>query len=701
MPSTYSHRLPFAVVVILLITCAGPSPAQTIRDTLFEEVREKLEPLINDLQKIEIERPEEYNLFIVDAILSQKDEALEPINKDKLYDLKIKQLEQDWGLNLRAQANHNFESQFFNQDEFDDQQTPLRLRAGVDWEIMKDGLLAHQNKIQQLKNEKEAEWHRYDKQKNKERYFYRYNVLIYYFNKEKIALLRQRKQYLEEQLKLLYRIYYIRDIMFEDIINMKGELDQVEVQLKNYLDYNALMESTIGIKDFPEGIDVLQLPIVDLDVNRLISDSAHVLNDKRPELLELENDRLKNAPVNDISLRLQLYQNLGFADPNTPQRTYTSGGVVASVPLEFFYRGNLPEEIALEKSSVRGHRSKYMDLNAATEIVNYYYEFNYKLKQYVQFVYKYMLYEEKLRVEQVDKVHFTDYYQPFKILKYYDQIHLIKLEILDLKQQLYLFLLKIYSKTNLKSLKEYLIPISSTDYYAKLPATRTIFMNEQDFERYDLHFIGNYLRFNDFNFAILPAEATQVDLWDDQTNAKRKEIEDINFVKTIPWNRTYTNPSAYADLIVEEVEKEGYSGFMLKVLEEDVQNLNAENTGELINSISELFIEIQNRSTDQTIFLNLPISFPLKEATKLSGWTDKIILRMNSESDLDYVKTLTDRILPFEYLPICVSIDVDGFADRLKLEAYINQIIQDKRINDLVFNNFHAFVKMEARMFQD
>ncbi|HHM20992.1 MAG TPA: hypothetical protein ENJ20_03110, partial [Bacteroidetes bacterium] len=470
-----SKTLHIAIVCLFLLTTHGRVGAQGIRDTLFEEVKARLEPLIDHLPQVHPDRQEDYNLYIVDAVLNLKDEHLEPLNRDRLYDLKIKQLEQDWGLNLRAQINHNFDNYFFNQDEFDFQQTPMRLRVGLDWDLMKDGLLSNQNKIQRLKNQKEADWLRLDGRKNHERLFFRSNVLIYFFNKEKIKLLRHRQSYLEQQLELLYRIYYIRDILFEEIIAMKGELEQIKVQLKNYLDYNSLMESVIGVDEFASEIDVNRLPLLDLDMNRLLNDSAFVLGNKA-WLLDQLNDQLENAAVNDISLRVQLYQNVGFTDPKTPDRTYTSAGIVASVPLELMYRGSLPDQIAGEKAALRTRQAQYTALNTATEIVNYYYEFNYKLKQYVQFLYKYMLYEERLRVEQVDREHFTDYYQPFRILKNYDQLVQIKLELLDLKQQLYQAIVRIYAKTNIKSLREYLLPVGAPTYYAKLPATRTIFM---------------------------------------------------------------------------------------------------------------------------------------------------------------------------------------------------------------------------------
>ncbi|HFA47925.1 MAG TPA: hypothetical protein ENJ95_02775, partial [Bacteroidetes bacterium] len=658
-------------------------PGQSIRDTLFEEIRIKLEPMIASLESPGLEAADEYNLYVADAVLSLKDENLELVNKDPVYDLKMRELEQDWGINIRSQVNHNFEQQFFDIETIDQQLTPLRARVGLEWNILKDGLLAHQNRIQRLKNEKEIDWLRFDKKKNKERLFYRYNVLIYYFNLEKIKLLKKRKASLEQQLELLFKIYYVRDIMFEEIIAMKGQLEQVEVQLKNYIDYNALMESTVNISGFPIDIEVDRLPVLDLDVDKMLKDSVYMTRDDRSLLLEKENMYLKNAAVNDISLRVQLYQNFGFSDPKTPDRTYTSAGISASIPLEKLYQGKVPDQLIGAQALEREHFAKYEDLNSATEIVNYYYEFNYKLKTYVEFLYKYMLYEEKLRVEQVDRVHFTDFYQPFRILKYHENLRQIKLELLDLKQQMYLFLLKMYSKTNLKSIQPYLIPVSSGQYFSRLPASRTIFMDASDFKKYDRRFIENYLRFNDFNYAILRDEG-MVDISDGKRETAFSKQAGLRLIKTTPWNSAQTDIEKTAARTVEMLDRGGYAGFMLNIHEADIKGTGWLGIENLVGKLQGFFISCQNRRPNTAIFLNVPAGFPLQELSKLSGWTEKVILRLEDQNDLDAIRELPKKLLPFQNLPICISLNVSQFKDRLKLEAYLNQILKDQRINDVV-----------------
>ena len=69
--------------------------------------------------------------------------------------------------------------------------------------------------------------------------------MIYLFNESKIKLLTAREAQLIEQQKLLYQVYFLKGILYEEIIDIKSRIEQVKVQLKNYRDYNDWFESCL------------------------------------------------------------------------------------------------------------------------------------------------------------------------------------------------------------------------------------------------------------------------------------------------------------------------------------------------------------------------------------------------------------------------------------------------------------------------
>ncbi len=699
VPRLLTCRLTLLFAILSSGFGLSPLQAQNLRDSLFEEVRAKLEPLIT-AQNTASPLPvgDEYNLYVVDAILNLKDQSLEPVNKDKLFDLQIKQLERDWGLNVRTQFNHNFDQSFLIDEDADAQINPTRFRLGMEWELFNEGFFGHKNKAQQLQNEKEMDWLEFDQRRNQERHFYRANILNYFFNKEKIRVLKERKQSLEVQLALLYRIYYLRDVLFDEIIAMKGDLEQVEVQLKNYTDYNAYVESILGIDKFPEKIDVAKLPIVDVDIHRMLQDSGFHLANETVTKLMAENERLKSSPINDVSLRLQLHQNLGLSYGTGANRVYTSAGLSASFPFQIFSEQALNTEIGQVKNMERQKWQQYEDLTMTTDILNLYYEFNYKLKQYVEFLYKHLLYEEKLRVEQVNRMQFTDYYQPFQLLKYQDNLYAVELELLDLKQQLFTYLLRIYAKTGLKSLRPYLMPVSLGQYLEKLPGSRTIIVKAGDFEHFDKQFIDNYLKFNDFRFAILQ-ESDLVDLSPHQGLMHFANSSKAALIKSIRWNDSGKDLENMAQTLVESLKKDGFSGYLIYVHQQDYKNRGSDKIHQLATRMEEMIHHANNLMPGATVFVSVPVDFPMAELAGLGRLTEKIILRVEEKEDIEFLQTLPKRILPFEQLPICLSLNIRQFTDRLKLEAFIQEVLVKNRINDVVFNDFQAFVEMETKMF--
>lgn len=681
----------------------GASPlailGQGMRDSLFEAIKARIEPMVNvSLDNIAFQQPTEYNFFVLDAVLGLRDESLERNNRDNINDLKIKQVERDWGMVIRSQFSHSFHDFYLVQDGIDEQAYPTRMRFGLDLDLLKDGFFAHKNQAEQLANQKEIEWLEFDSKRNKERAFYRQNVLIYYFNREKIKLLDLRIDMLTQALDMLFSIYYMKDILYEEVLQVKSKLEQAQVMRKNFQDYNAAIEELLNIRYLPSPIDVNKLPLVDLDVHRLLNDTLFDNRNKQLTDLHTESNKLKDSWVNDVTLKLQANQNLALGSPGNFDRFFPSVGVVTSIPVESLFDKKIDRELNEAEKLYAQRFQDYEQINTFTEIVNHSYEYKYKLKDYVEHLYKDLLYQEKLRIELLNRTRFTDYYQPFQLLNYYDQLNAIRLNMLDIKQQLYLDLLKIYAKTPLKSIRQYLAPLVLNQYFVKLAGSRTIFINKEDFNHYDKNFIDNYLKFNDFQFAIMENPVI-VDLTEPLPQVNLPKGSEVKFIQTVGWRPSMKYPEkAVADLI-SKLKKNSLSGFTLYVHEADLKGLGSIGLASLKEEIKNFLVEVDRVDPDMPVFLSVPVEFPLEQAHGLGVWAQKVILRINGTTDMDLVKSLPTRLLPFEELPICISLDVKQFENRLKMEAYISQIVKRYPIDDVVFNNFQSFVEMDTKLF--
>ncbi len=687
------------VGVITLLSMVLPAWGQpTLRDSLFEAIKAEVEPMVSaSLSGIAYQPSESYNFFVLDAVLNLRDESLERINRDAIHDLRIRQVERDWGLVVRTQVSHNFSDFNIVNDEVDEQAFPTRLRLGLDLDLMKGGYFAHKNQAKQLNNQKEMEWLEFDSRRNQERSFYRQNVLVYFFNQEKIKILNERMGMLTKQLDMLYAIYYIRDILFEEVLWVKSKLEQAQVVLRNYQDFNATLESTLNLRELSSKVEVTKLPLMDIDARRLLNDT--IFDSRTNRLLDLEsvNNGLKNAWVNDVTLRVQANQNLAMASEGRFDRFYPSVGLVAAVPVETLFGNSGDRELHLAEKNYEQRFREYEQLANATEILNLASDYRLKMKSYVELLYKNMLFEEKLRIELLNRTRFTEYYQPFEMLRHYDALHEIRLELLDTKQQLYLILLKIYARTPLKSLRPYLYPVALNQYFVKLAGSRTIFINKADFSQFDRNFIDNYLRFNDFQFAIL-SEPIVIDLNEQVPTINLPKGSEIRFVQTVLWRPSMIYPEKSAADLVGKMKKNGLAGFVLYLHESDVNGLGSIRLSELTRQMTDFLVEVDRVEPQMPVFLSVPASFDVSNLVGLGPWVEKIVVRLEKDSDLERLRALPTQVLPFHKLPICVALDVNRFENRLKMEAFISQVVKKYPVDDIIFNDFQAFVTMDTKI---
>lgn len=690
-PALHKMRKPLPLLVVIsAFACFLPTEnllAQRVRDSLFEAIHAEMEPLLarQGEPALPLDFTAAYGATQVDALLNVKDPSLEPVSKDALFDLEIQSLKNDWGLSVRSQFYHQFDD-FAAPGEIDETDYPTRMRLGLEWDVLQGGYFANRNKIKRLENEKEIEWLKFDQARNRERLFFRRMALNYHFNREKIKVLEKRRATLTQELGMLNRIYFLRDLMFEEIIARRSKLQQVQVQLDNLLAFNALAERTLDLEKVPLEIEVDRLPMLQLDVERLLEDSTfRQANDQVLRLMQ-ENSLLKNQPGNDISLNVQLNQNFVLGVPEAPSRTFPSIGVGMKFPVESFFRQDLPEQHYLAEKLELERQNQYARLNVLTEIVNLHYEYNYKLKQYVEFTYKYLLSQERMRVEQVFKANFNDFYQPFQVLKHYDDLREIRLELLDLKLQTYELLLAIYSKTNLKSLRPYLQTFSFQQYVNRLPGNRMIFVSANDFRRHERQFIQHYLIFNDFEYAVVK----DADWFDPKLLPQSGEASGVRFLKTVTWNPADTAAARAGAMLAIQLAKQGYGGAVIHFGHEILsRNLPAQ--AERLGRFVAAFRKVE---PEMPLMLSLPAGFPLKWVAGGKAF-EKYVLRAGTVQELQAWGEAMRSLPPFERFPACLSLDVRQFKDRLKLEGYVGQMMTEFQLEDVALDDFGAMVEME------
>ena len=374
-----------------------------------------------------------------------------------------------------------------------------RMSAGLSYDFLDAGLFETRNELKVLKIEKqiaEKELSAYAFDKN---YSYLFNYFIYAFNKEKKLLLSQKQFLLNSLLNKNFNLYYNHELNYEEILYLQSFSQEASILLNSIEHLDKLFEELIDVESIP-GIQVSFLPILEINLDSLMNRrSFNYLN----EIAELKKERVKYLDKSSDQQRLSAYFNLQYRpDILEANRTgfYTSFGVRYSTPLNFD-NDEQAKLVAIENQRIDAQNNDFV-FNENKELINLVLDYNTKIRQYSNYTYKLKKLHEKKRVEvavqkvsTLDVASRNDWKNDLEILN-------VQYELLELKQLLYLSLLRIYNKAHLDALTPYVQEIFLDESPDRFKGRRVLKITEQNTSKYMDEFMLKYLQKNNFNYAL-------------------------------------------------------------------------------------------------------------------------------------------------------------------------------------------------------
>lgn len=680
----------------LLLCGAGLSSfAQATDDPVVERISKDILSLIKKNLNRQPANVVNNNLESADRLFNITEENLDLTSKDQIFEYQIKKLKKDIGINLKAQYFINHDQSFDAEDATDGNLSGSRTRVGLEWNILREGWLGNQQRAKRLDDQRKLDNLKFALDNNDSKLYYRFNLMIYLFNEEKIKLLAAREAQLIEQQKLLYQVYFLKGILYEEIIDIKSRIEQVKVQLKNYRDYNDWFESTLGENHLDTDYAIAELPVLHVNLDYLLHENSKEILLDSIQQLEQKIAFGADRAVNDVALRVQAYRNRNhFSDELRDTREFNSIGVGLSVPLELLFNKKTKNNLAYAKIKNRQHFNNYEALNTSSEIINYYYEYNYKMKTYMEFLHKEMLYREKIRVETVNQKNYHDIYRSLRILRHLDIMRNIQAEMLDLKQQMYLLLLKIYGKTHYETIQNFVRPLDVNDFYQRLPADRLMALTAQDLEANSAEFIRDYLTTNGIRRIVLAPDL-------DGKSTKVIRLKKAISGRKIQLARRFSgaallktaNPSSS---IAYALSAEKFSGVVLDFSDYTTTEQRMEVQTFLIDQF-ELFGE--RYGADETIFryqVTLAPGYPIEFLNVLAKTADLITFEVEKPQQLDYFEVLSDN--GFSGMSKTgIDLQKKNFKDRVELEAYIDMVKNVYQINFITLNSLNEFLEIDTK----
>ncbi|HEY1038587.1 MAG TPA: hypothetical protein VGF30_04240, partial [Bacteroidia bacterium] len=412
---------------------------------------------------------DKYNTETFDQLLNDRskketnvksDAAVTVLNRRSQLLLKRNLLQQtiyskDLGLNIVAGYQRNTSAPFLDPEDV----IVFRQRAqfGLDWDLLKGGLYDNRRKIKTLKNEAEFIKHSDFVVKSSRSYLISGEQVVSNFNKRKIVVLKKRKEVNTQQMEVIEKLWAYKHITKDDYLKALQNKTDINGQFELYSSF-----SEIASKLDIQPNDTLETPLLDIDFEKLLKKINYIqqISDTTLPASIIENAKNESKYLREVGLKA--YARYNYYDvyaTNIANRTFMSFGLNLSMPLAFNQKEKkelyiVNKQLEFDQQQVKSEPGvEYL-------LLNYYYEYRYKLKKYFNLIEKRNAFAELVRTEKVKKEFGDMEFNPNTALFILDDYWSNAVELLDLHQDMYKVLLNIKEKVPNSEIADFTFPVT-------------------------------------------------------------------------------------------------------------------------------------------------------------------------------------------------------------------------------------------------
>lgn len=375
-----------------------------------------------------------------------------------------------------------------------------RINTGLQLDFLRDGIGERKKKVELLEIEKEMKELELELSQKEKNYAYIYNYIIYSFNKEKRKIIEQKKFLLASLINKNFDLYYNHELSFDEILYLKGLDEECDLLDLSMSQVDQVFENLVDVSVLPN-LKASDLPILKLHTDSLLAYNPH---NHINEIQEFHKRKVFIHSELESQQRLAVYANF-HSRPNVANDAfdaglYTSFGVRYQTPLHFRSKEQ-KKLVDLQKEVIE---AKYDDVkfNHNKELINLVLDYNTKLRQYSNFKYKLEKLYEKRRVETAVQRVSTLGASSKKNWTYDIEILNVTYELMELKQLIYLSLLRIYNKAKLTEILPYVDQLLFDESQQRFDGKRILKITMDEIRSLDKEFIMSYLQKNNFDYVL-------------------------------------------------------------------------------------------------------------------------------------------------------------------------------------------------------
>lgn len=702
--------LSLTLAVFLFLSSAG-IVAQNLSESIQEDVHlKKLLEKVDSLAIVETKK-NIYPESISEAPISSAYHVLKALSfSEKSYygplllevTAEKQAAEDDIGISFRAGYRENIEEGVFSSgDVF----YLRRFNAGFQWDFLSGGWFDSHKRVEELEVREKMVERTINIQQANEKYERIYNRLIYLFNLQKVNVIHDYLALLNSNMELIQRLHYLDYEPWERVLELSEQKARLQNNLDSYREYNDQIEETIpdSLIQHIEQLKAAKLPLLQLEIDLLAA-----ANDMAFARRSLTNDDLKKLDYNffrDISLSAfadyNIYDVTGNAlDPDRlGGREYFSVGVNLSIPL--------PINSSEKKKMVEERKLRYINTQKSEhyseqkELNNNYYEYRYKIQQFIQLYKDFLSRQETIDEYTTLKSLEDPAFSTQRLTHILLQRYAVVLEMIDLKQQMYLQLINMDKYLTDQSILEFadILDVSNLFPYKSVQAGGIYIWSEtfaDNSNKVLLSFLKNF-NVNRIYLSLGPDDSLLKKASRFISATRQEGIDSQLLVGNNGLIRS-ENQQVELEMLVKQAEELGFSGIHLDVEPHTFDDWDSRRT-----HYEQSYISMLENASEISTVNNMPLSVSIPHfydsmLPDLKQSSDKVVVMVYETQDIEIFKQRIEeeKLVLGEKLQVAIRpSDFSNFDD---LNRFVQQIVSQTGVQDVILHDAGSLLNIVNRI---
>ncbi|MDZ7808631.1 MAG: TolC family protein [Gracilimonas sp.] len=363
-------------------------------------------------------------------------------------------LNSDYGVELEAGLLQNLDQGVFGAEGIFYQR---RAQVGVQWNVLKNGLFDNKSTIEQLDSEIKIQQKRAQAASHQDVLGSKIDRLRADFNRFRVDRLQEYLKILEEQKYALTRLYEQNYVTLDRVLGVTSKIVKTEAAIENSERVRRYLGDSEEWDLTPQ-----DYPVYDIDLDKLGSEGLKFY-DELSSLYQQKDFKFYNELSLSTYLRYNLY---GGTNPqstfqNSGSREFFSAGVSLSLPIPLSTSGK--RNIHNQEEKIRRLTLEEEKNEINVRLFERYRAYQSALQNYISVYQNVLQQQDKVRVQQVKRTIGSDIYSPSELLTAISGLYDVSLQILEVKEELYLRLFEIQSLIPDHSLSKYLVPFEMNE----------------------------------------------------------------------------------------------------------------------------------------------------------------------------------------------------------------------------------------------